>query len=146
MKIINKRAQFEYQIGESFEAGLALTGQEVKSVKQGRGDLSNAFVRIRDNEAWLINANIPQYSGSTPGYDPVRSRKVLLHRSEIISLVSKLGQQRLTLVPLSLYTKGRLVKAQIALARGKRQFEKRTVLRKKDLEREVERTLKDESY
>lgn len=144
MKILNRRARHDYQIGESFEAGIALTGPEVKSIKQGRGDISSSFVRIKDGEAWLVGANIPLYGqASAPGYDPIRTRKVLLHKNEIISLSTKVGQQRLTLVPLSLYTKGRLVKVQLALGRGKKQYEKREAKRRADVQREVERALRD---
>ncbi|MDO8599960.1 MAG: SsrA-binding protein SmpB [bacterium] len=144
MKILNRRARFNYQIGESFEAGIALTGSEVKSIKMGRGDLSTAFVRLQSGEAWLINANIPQYSRNTDSvYDPLRSRKILLHKSELVDLASKQGGQKLTLIPLSLYTKGRLVKAQIAFAKGKKQFEKRDTLKARDIQREVEQALKD---
>lgn len=143
MRIINRRARHDYQVLDSFEAGIALSGAEVKSVKQGRGDLASSFVRIKDGEAWLVGANIPRY-GPAAGqdYDPLRTRKLLLHKKELVSLGAKVRQQRLTLVPLSLYTKGRLIKARIALAKGKKKYEKREAKRRKDIDREIERTLK----
>lgn len=144
MKILNKRASFEYNLFEKFEAGIALTGVEVASIKAGRADINHAYVRIRDGEAWLINANIPAYEHSTPvGYEPTRSRKVLLHKAELISLSTKISQEKLTIVPISLYNKGRLVKAQLSLGKGKRQFEKRESKRKKDIDRDTERALKE---
>lgn len=143
MRILNRRARHEYYILESFEAGIALTGQEVKSIKQGRGDLAGSFVRIRDNEAFLMGANIPLFgTARKEGYDPTRTRKLLIHKSERLSLATKSRQQNLTLVPLSLYTKGRLVKVQVALSKGKKQYEKRDAKRRKDIQRDVERSLK----
>lgn len=142
MKIYNKRAKFDYQLLESLEAGIALTGAEVKSLKQGRGDLSSAFVRIKDGEAWLVGVNIPAYSSGPREYDPLRLRKLLLHKDQILSLDTKTKQQKLTLVPILLYTKGNLVKLKIALAKGKKRFEKKEEKKKKDLEREIERALK----
>lgn len=143
MKIINRRVRHDYSILDSFEAGIVLTGAEVKSIKQGRGNLSGSFVRVRDGEAWLMGADIPRYGpAGNADYDPTRPRKLLLHKKEIISLSTKVRQQQLTLVPLSLYTKGRLVKAQIALAKGKKKYEKREAKKRKDIEREVNVTLK----
>lgn len=143
MRILNRRARHDYYLFESFEAGIALTGAEVKSIKQGRVDLSSAFVRIKDGETWLVGANIPVYGHSSPeGYDPLRTRKILLHKKELVSLSTKTRQERLTLVPLSLYTKGRLVKVQVALARGKRKYEKREAKRRKDAQRETERSFR----
>lgn len=143
MDVRNRRARRNYQILDTFEAGIVLSGAEVKSIKAGRGDLSGSFVRIRSGEAWLVGAHIPLYQASYPeGYDPLRMRKLLLHKDEVISLDTKTKQQRLTLVPISLYTKGRLVKARVALARGKKKYEKREAKRRKDIERETERELK----
>src|SRR3990167_7816841 len=109
MKIFNRRARRDYYISETFEAGAVLFGHEAKSIRQGRGDLSGSFVRIKAGEAWLVGANIPQYGYSTAsGYDPLRTRKLLLHKREILSLYSKSQAQNLTFVPISLYNKGRL--------------------------------------
>lgn len=140
MKIFNKKATYEYTIVEHFEAGINLTGAEVKSIKGGHAELSGAFVRIIGSEAYLVNAQIYPYIYARPeGYDPKRTRKLLLHKAELIRLKSKLDGANLTLIPLSWYTKGPLVKLEVGLARGKKQYEKREVKRKEDQKRELER-------
>ena len=140
MKIFNKKATYEYTILERFEAGVNLTGAEVKSVKGGHAKLEGAFVRIIGSEAYLVNAQIFPYIYARPeGYDPKRTRKLLLHKAELVRLKSKLEGANLTLVPLSWYTKGPLIKLGIGLARGKKQYEKREVKRKEDQRRELER-------
>lgn len=142
MKLINRRAKFDYTILESFEAGIALTGEEVKSLKLGRGNLASSFVKIKAQEAWLLGVNIPPSGQSSlQNYDPTRARKLLLHKKQIISIETKSKQQKLTLLPLSLYTKGRLVKAQIAFAKGKKQFEKREAKKRKDIQRQTEKEM-----
>lgn len=143
MRITNRRAPYEYELLDRVEAGVVLVGSEVKSIKAGRADLTASFVRITDGEAFLINASIPPYQGGTAqGYDPTRTRKLLLSRDELVSLETKAKQQKLTIVPTKVYTKGRLVKVEIALAHPKRKFEKREAKRKKDIQREIERELK----
>lgn len=143
MRIFNRRARRDYQIIDTLETGVALSGPEVKSIKQGRGDLTSSFVRIRDGEAWLVGASIPPYGpAGQKDYDLLRTRKLLLHKKEILSLSIKVRQQNLTLVPVSVYTKGPRVKVGIALARGKKKYEKREARRKRDIEREVERELR----
>ena len=140
MKIFNKKATFDYTILEHLEAGVNLTGAEVKSIKGGHAQLTGAFVRIIGSEAYLVNAQIFPYIYARPeGFDPRRTRKLLLHKSELIRLKSKLDSSNLTLIPLSWYTKGPLVKLEIGLARGKKQHEKREVKRKEDQRRELER-------
>lgn len=140
MKIFNKKATYEYTIIERFEAGINLSGAEVKSVKGGHAKLEGAFVRIIGSEAYLVNAQIFPYIYARPeGYDPKRTRKLLLHKTELIRLKSKLEGANLTLVPLSWYTKGPLVKLEVGLARGKKQYEKREVKRKEDQRLELER-------
>lgn len=140
MKIFNKKATFEYEILERLEAGVSLTGAEVKSVKGGHAQLTGAFVRIIGSEAYLVNAQIFPYLYARPeGYDPKRTRKLLLHKSELIRLKSKLDGANLTLVPLSWYTRGPLVKLEIGLARGKKQYEKREAKRREDQKIELER-------
>ncbi|OGG34846.1 SsrA-binding protein [Candidatus Gottesmanbacteria bacterium RIFOXYB1_FULL_47_11] len=140
MKIFNKKATFEYEIIERIEAGVSLTGAEVKSVKGGHAQLTGAFVRIIGSEAYLVNAQIFPYIYARPdGYDPKRTRKLLLHKSELIRLKSKIDGANLTLVPLSWYTRGPLVKLEIGLARGKKQYEKREAKRKEDQKIELER-------
>jgi len=140
MGIFNRRANFEYSLeADRVEAGLSLNGAEARSVREGHADLSRSVVRILEGEAWLINANIPSTTGS---YNPTRSRKLLLHKSEILSLATRMKQFKLTLVPISLYTKGRLVKLKLALGKPKRTFEKKQYLKQKDIARELEQELK----
>lgn len=140
MKIFNKKATYEYTILERIEAGVNLTGAEVKSIKGGRATLDGAFVRIIGSEAYLVNAQIFPYMYARPeGYEPKRTRKLLLHKAELIKLKSKIEGANLTLIPLSWYTKGPLVKLEVALARGKKQYEKREVKRKEDQRRDLER-------
>ena len=139
MKIVNKKAKFNYRLLESIEAGIQLTGDETKSIRGGFLDLSNSYARIINNEVYLINANIPI---GVRGENQTRSRKLLLHKDEIISIDSKIKAKKLTLVPVSLYTKGRLIKVKLALAKAKREYEKKEALKKKDIEREIEQELK----
>ncbi|MCH7730549.1 SsrA-binding protein SmpB [Patescibacteria group bacterium] len=140
MKIINKRAKFNYKLFDKYEAGISLLGAEVKVVRKGNVDLSRSFAKIIGGEAYLINANIPV--AGKKDYDSARTRKLLLHKDEIVSIRTKIKAKKLTLVPTMLYTKGRLVKAEIALAKTKRKFEKKEAIKKKDVEREIERELR----
>lgn len=140
MKIFNKKATHEYDILERFEAGVSLAGSEVKSIKTGHATLEGSFVRLIDREAFLINAQIFPYIYARPeGYDPKRTRKLLLHKAELIRLKNKLEGANLTLIPLSWYTKGPIVKLEIGLAKGKKQYEKRDQKRREDQRRELER-------
>lgn len=140
MKIINKKAYHEYSITDRFEAGVKLSGAEVKSLKTGHASLDGAFVRVMGSEAYLVNAQIfPYVYARVEGYDPKRTRKLLLHKKETISLKSKLEGSNLTLVPLFWYNKGPLVKLEIGLARGKKQYEKREAKKLEDQKRELER-------
>lgn len=140
MKIIHKRVFHDYSILETYETGIALMGSEVKSIKGGRMSLEGSFVKIIGSEVYLVNAQILPYPYARPeGYDPRRSRKLLMHKKEIISLKSKLAANALTLVPLECYNTHGLVKLKIGLAKGKREYEKREKIKRKDIEREVER-------
>ncbi len=140
MKIVNKKAYYDYTILDRLEAGVSLVGSEVKSLRNGQGKIDGAFVKILDNQPYLINAEIPVYQFSRPeGYDSKRTRRLLLHKREIVSLASKLESQKLTLVPLSLYTTGHRVKLEIGLARGKKEYEKREKIRREDIKRDLER-------
>lgn len=146
----NKRASFDYELLEKYEAGLVLQGQEVKSIKNGRVSLAGSFVTIRQSpvpEAYLINANIPPYQPKNiaPNYDETRPRKLLLRRSEINSLVGKIGQKRLTLVPIRVYLKRGLVKLEFAIGRGKKKFDKRETIKKRETEREMRRSISHNS-
>lgn len=139
MRIENKKAFHDYTILARFEAGVHLAGAEVKSLKGGHASLEGAFVRLMGSEAYLVNAQIFPYTFARPeGYDPKRTRKLLLHKQEIISLKSKLEGANLTLVPLVWYTKGPLVKLEVGLARGKREYEKREAKKREDQRRELE--------
>jgi len=143
MRFVNKNAYRNYQILEKIEAGISLLGAEIKSIRQGRIDLSESFVRIKNGEAWLFNAYIHPYKGSQElGIDPRRARKLLLHKSQILSLTGKVSQKGFTIVPLSLYIKHNLAKLEIGLARAKKKFEKRQDLKRKAIAREIERELK----
>ena len=140
MKILNAEALHEYTVIERIEAGIKLIGSEVKSVKGGHVSLKGAFVRLMGTEAYLVNAHIYPYTfARIENYDPQRTRKLLLSKKELISLKGKIDGQNLALVPLSLYTTHNLIKVEVGLARGKKQYEKREVIRKRDQKRELER-------
>ena len=142
MKITNKKAFFDYQLLDKFEAGINLFGHEVKSVRLGKADLTGSFVRIVGSEAYLINAKIfPYQAGQVEGYDERRTRKLLLHKKEIVSLKSKTDGANLSLIPVALYLKHGFVKLEVALGKGKKQYEKRESIKKKDIQRDMEREL-----
>lgn len=140
----NRRATFDYEILETYEAGIELRGFEVKAVKAGRMNLAGTFAIIRGNEAWLVNASISPYqAGNTPeGYDPTRARRLLLHKKEIKELIGAAAEKGLTIVPLRVYASRNRIKVQIALARHKKEQDKRESIKKREAGREIERTLK----
>jgi len=139
----NRRARYDYHIEDVFEAGLVLTGTEVKSLRAGRASLADGFGQISDSEVWLHGVHIPEYTqGTWTNHEPRRIRKLLLHRKEIDRLASSTAERGLTLIPLSLYFKDGKVKVELALARGKRTYDKRHDLAEKDAAREVERALR----
>ncbi len=143
MRVVNRKAKRDYQILEKYEAGVVFTGAEVKSVRQGRIKLEESFVKIKDEEAFLTNAHIPPYlPAGSRGHDPLRSRKLLLRKKEILNLSLKTAHSSLTIVPLVCYTKGPWIKLEIALVRGKKRYEKREAIKRRDIEREVERELR----
>lgn len=143
MRILNRRAHYNYQLFERIEAGIALTGPEVKSLKAGKASLDEAFVRLKDGEAYLVNAHIHPYEfAQDKTLDPRRTRKLLLHKKELFSLSSKMQTKNLTLVPTACYTRQGKLKIEIALAKGKKKFEKKETQKKQDLEREMEEELK----
>jgi len=140
MKIFNKRARFDYKISDKIEAGIVLSGGEARAVRTGHLNLTNSFAKILGSEVYLVNANIP-----VPGkkdYSPTRSRKLLLHRSEIVSITTKLKAKKLTLVPISMYTTHGLIKVELGLGKSKKKFEKKELLKKKDIQRDIEKELK----
>jgi SsrA-binding protein len=139
----NRRARHDYHIEDTYEAGLVLTGTEVKSLRAGRASLVDGFAQISDGEVWLHNVHIPEYDqGTWTNHAPRRIRKLLLHRKEIDRLQSKTAEQGLTLIPLSLYFKDGNAKVELALARGKRTYDKRQDLARRDAVREMDRALK----
>ena len=140
----NRKARHEYQLLERYEAGLVLTGTEVKSLRAGGASLQQAYADIRGDEIWLVGAHIAEYgAGNIQNHEPERDRKLLLHRKEIASLTGKVQQRGLTLVPTRLYFKGPNAKLEIALARGKDFVDKRRALRERDQRREIERALRE---
>lgn len=140
----NRQARHEYEILETYEAGVVLTGPEVKSAKAGQISLRGSYVTIKDEAAWLLNCHIAPYRPANlgAGYDPTRSRKLLLRREELSSLIGKSKAAGQTLVPLSLYTKRGLVKVQLALVRGKKLHDKRRTIKEREVRREVARALR----
>jgi SsrA-binding protein len=139
----NRRARHDYHLLERFEAGIVLTGTEVKSLREGRATLAQAYADVRDGELWLHGASIATYDkGTYANHDPDRPRKLLLHRREIDSLYGKVREKGLTLVPTRMYFKDGRVKVELALARGKELRDKRRDLAKRDAERQIERALK----
>ena len=139
----NRRARYDYRIEDTYEAGLVLTGTEVKSLRAGRASLADGFGQISDGEVWLHNVHIPEYTqGTWTNHEPRRTRKLLLHRREIDKLSSATAEQGLTLVPLSLYFKDGKAKVELGLGRGKRTYDKRHDLASRDAAREVDRALR----
>ncbi|MFF8031215.1 MULTISPECIES: SsrA-binding protein SmpB [unclassified Streptomyces] len=138
----NKKARHDYLIIDTYEAGLVLTGTEVKSLRQGRASLADGFVQLDDHEAWLHNVHVPEYSqGTWTNHSARRKRKLLLHRAEIDKLESKSQETGHTIVPLALYFKDGRAKVEIALAKGKKEYDKRQTLREKQDRRETERAV-----
>jgi SsrA-binding protein len=138
----NRRARHDYQFEETFEAGIVLTGPEVKSVRAGRASLAEAYGRVTDGELWVENLHISPYSHAAErGYDPRRPRKLLLHRAEIDRLVGRTQERGLTLIPLRLYFRRGLAKLELGLGRGKRRFEKRQAIAEREHRREMERAV-----
>ena len=141
----NRRARFNYEIGETFEAGIALTGTEVKSLRFGEGSIAESYAEVKEGQVWLVNANIPEFShGNRQNHEPKRPRKLLLHEREIAKLHGAVARQGMTLVPLSIYfnSRGR-AKVELALARGRKAPDKREYQKEKDWKREQGRLLRD---
>ncbi len=139
----NRKAQHDYFIEDSYEAGIALTGTEIKSVRAGRVNLRDGFVQIRNGEAWLVNVHISPYDfGNRENHEPRRERRLLLHHQEIRKLQSKIAERGWTVVPLRMYLKTGRAKIEIALVRGKRLYDKRDAVAERDMDRELERAVK----
>jgi len=142
--IKNKKVTFDFEILETFEAGLELLGSEVKSLRNKRGSLEGSHVVVRGNEAFLVGATIPPYQPANmpKDYDPERTRKLLLNKKEIGELGDAESQKGLTIVPISVYSKGRNLKLQIAIARGKKKHDKRQTIKERDTKKDIERQMK----
>jgi SsrA-binding protein len=139
----NRKARHEYFLLDTYEAGLVLKGSEIKSIRAGQVSLAQAYVSVDNNEAWLVNSHIAPYNeASRNNHDPVRTRKLLLHRSEIRKLSDKVRQKGATVVPLRIYLKDGKAKIEIALAKGKKQYDKRAEIAKRDAKREMDRRYK----
>lgn len=143
--ITHKRAHFDYEILESFEAGIELFGLEVKSIRNHQGKLEGSHVIVRGNEVYVVGIHIPQYQqNNTPeNYDPDRTRKLLLTKKEIQMLADNEQKRGLTIVPISMYAKGSKIKVSVAVVRGKKKFDKRATIKKRDTDREIRRIMKD---
>ncbi len=140
----NPKAFHDYFIEDTYEAGIALTGSEIKSVRAGRVNLRDSFVLIKDGEAWLINAHIAPYKqAGRQNHDPRRPRKLLLHRYQINRLMGRVQEKGYTIVPLKMYLKGRWAKVEIALAKGKKLYDKRRAIAERDAERQIRRALRE---
>jgi SsrA-binding protein len=142
--VTNRRARHEFHVEETYEAGLVLTGSEVKALRAGRASLQDAYARFQGGEAWLVNMHISPYEKAGPfGHDPTRPRKLLLHRSELRRLVGKVQQRGYTLIPLRVYFNERgFAKVELGLARGKRQVDRRAEIARREAEREIARALR----
>ncbi|OGH12122.1 MAG: SsrA-binding protein [Candidatus Levybacteria bacterium RIFCSPHIGHO2_01_FULL_36_15] len=144
MKIFNKNAPSSYAIIEKIESGIVLLGSEVKAIKEGHADLSGSYVKILGSEAYLVNAKVFPYKyARAEGYQEDRTRKLLLHKKEILVLKGRLTQANYTIIPLSIYIHNGIIKLELALARGRKTYEKKRVLKERDLQREAEQDLKN---
>lgn len=140
---VNRKARYEYEILQVFEAGIVLQGTEVKALREGKANLVDSYGLLQNNEIWLIGAHISEYTqGNINNHDPVRTRKLLMNRSEIRKLIGKVKEKGLTLVPLRIYFKKGRVKIEIALAKGKKVHDKRETIAKRDFNRDQERKIK----
>jgi len=143
----NRKAYHNYHIEDSVEAGIVLTGTEIKSIRAGRVNLGDAYVRPEAGELWLLNAHIARYeAGSYLSHEPTRPRKLLLHRKQIDGLTSKVVEKGFTLVPLKLYIKDSIAKVEVALAKGKKLYDKRESLTRREVERDIERNIKRQKF
>lgn len=140
----NRKARFNYEILEKYEGGIELLGNEVKSIREGRASFEGSFIIIRGGEVYLINMNIPPYQikNASKDYNPLRNRKILITKKEITELIQTEKNKSLTIVPLSLYSKNRKIKIEFALAKGKKAFDKRETIKKRDTDRELRREYK----
>ncbi len=142
---VHRRARYDYELIQTFDAGIALLGTEIKSIRDGKANIAEGYARFRDGELWLYNAHIAQYAPARENHDPRRPRKLLLHRRELERLEQELGQNpRSTVIPLRLYLYRGLAKIEIALARGRRRYDKRQAIAKRDADRAIQRAMRRE--
>lgn len=143
MEIINRKAKHDYFIEDTYEAGIVLKGTEVKSIRNGQANLKDSYCIIRNNEIFLLNMHISHYKeGNIFNHEETRTRKLLLHRKEILKLNNKIKLEGFTIIPLKVYFKGNYVKILIGLAKGKKDYDKRETIKKRDVEREIRKTMK----
>ena len=144
----NRKARFEYEIQNTMEVGIVLKGTEVKSIRAGQINITESFCRVDDHlQVYLLNAHVSQYDfGNIHNHDPLRPRRLLLHRSEIRRLYGQVKEQGITLIPIKIYLKGGIIKMELALGRGKKMYDKRQTMKKRDAERDVERALSEQSF
>lgn len=144
MILDNKKAKFDYEVVESLEAGIELTGSEVKSLRAGGASMQGSRVVFKEGEAWLVGCTIPKYKfDSSDEFDPLRSRRLLIHKKELVALGTKMKSAGLTIVPMEMYNSGSLIKVRVALVRGKKKFEKRDKIKKRETEMGLARRLKN---
>lgn len=143
MEIINRKAKFDYEINDTLEVGIVLTGTEIKSVRNGKANIKDSYAIIRNNELYLLNSYISEYKqGNRFNHEETRSRKLLAHKKEILKLKSKIEVQGYTLIPLKMYFKNGRLKVLIAIAKGKKNYDKKEAIKNKDIEREMQRDMK----
>ena len=144
MEIYNRKAKYEYFILETYEAGIALTGTEIKSIRNGKANLKDSYAIIKNGEAYILNMHISKYDeGNIFNHEETRTRKLLLHKKEIFKMRDKIEQEGFTLIPIKLYFKGNHAKLEIGIAKGKKSYDKRETIKKRDQEREIKSSLKN---
>lgn len=143
MEIINRKARFDYEIEDEYEAGIVLKGTEIKSIRNGKANIKDSYAIIRNNELYLLNSNISLYEeGNRFNHEETRTRKLLMHKKEILKLRDKIEKEGYTLIPLKMYFKGSKLKVLIGLAKGKKNYDKREAIKKRDTEREMQKIIK----
>lgn len=144
---VNRKAYHDYTIGDTYEAGMVLMGSEIKSIREGRVNLRDAYAKVENGELWLFNSHVSPYdAASYTGHEPGRKRKLLLHRKELREIEALTKQKSLTIVPLRLYIKSGVAKVALGVARGKRQYDKRETIARRDVERELDRVVKERRH
>lgn len=143
MEIVNRKARYDYQIFEKIEAGIVLTGTEIKSIRQGKANIKDSYAIVRNNEVFLLNMHISSYDqGNIFNHDEIRTRKLLLHKKEILKFRDKIKLEGFTLIPLKLYFKRGKAKIELGLAKGKKNYDKREAIKKRDIQRDIKSRLK----